>query len=237
MDNRKEKCSVKSIIIKVSIVFLVIIGLLTYFSNTIDNYLLPHVTVTFGGEGTLRYNLRTAATIEASDSPDSDALRFRLVCDPSADAFIEVGTTVDIKTLPDPDDEWGEYYMFFRKDAAIITEKTFTDSGIECTAEVVMIDPAEGDVGLSIGEQVIVSGEYESKPYSHILLKSAIQNDSYVYFVIKNEDGKRFVVQTPVTVIAENDFYAAVEMTSEKLPIVLTATKEISDGQRVIVDA
>lgn len=237
MDNRKEKRSVKSIIIKVSFVFLVIIGLLTYFSNTIDNYLLPHVTVTFGGEGTLRYNLRTAATIEASDSPDSDALRFRFVCDPSADAFIEVGTTVDIKTLPDPDDEWGEYYTFFRKDAAIITEKTVTDSCIECMAEILMIDPSEGDVGLSAGEQVIISGEYESRPYPHIVLKSAIQNDSYVYFVIKNQDGKRYVAQTPVTILAESDFYAAVEMSDEKLPIVLTATKEIRDGQRVIVDA
>lgn len=231
------KLSVKSIIIKISIIFLIVVGLLTYFSNTIDNYLLPHVTVTFGGEGTLRYNLRTAAIIEASNSHDSSALRFRFVCDPSADAFIDIGSTVDLKTLPDPDSEWGEYYTFFRKDAAIITEKTVTDSGVECMAEILMIAPSEGDIGLSAGEQVIISGEYESKTYPHIVLKSAIQNGSYVYFVTKNEDGKRYVAQTPVTILAESDFYAAVEMSGEKLPIVLTATKEISDGQRVIVDA
>ena len=67
-------------------------------------------------------------------------------------------------------------------------------------------------------------------------MKSAIQNGGYIYTVVKAADEKRYVNQVPVTIVDESDFYAAVEMGSENLPIVLTATKELTDGQRVIID-
>ena len=62
------KDTIKSIVIKVAIAFIVIVALLTYFSGTIDNYLLPHVTVTTGSEGTLKYDLHTSATLEKTES-------------------------------------------------------------------------------------------------------------------------------------------------------------------------
>ena len=82
----------------------------------------------------------------------------------------------------------------------------------------------------------MINTEFESQPYRHIVMKSAIQSGSYIYVIVKTADEKRYVNQVPVTIIDESDFYAAVEMSSENLPIVLTATKELTDGQRVIID-
>lgn len=70
MEKTKVKLTIKSVVIKLSIAFLIIVALLTYFSSTIDNYLLPHVTVTYGGEGTLKYQLNTTSTLEYPKGSD-----------------------------------------------------------------------------------------------------------------------------------------------------------------------
>ena len=88
------------------------------------------------------------------------------------------------------------------------------------------------------GDTVVIDTVFESQVFGHILMKSAIQsgkNGNYVYLVTRDENEKRHVYKTPVTIIAESDFYAAVDMDGD-LPIVLTSSKEIHDGQRVIVD-
>ena len=359
------KSSIKSIVIKVSVAFLIIVALLTYFSSTIDNYLLPHVTVTFGGEGTLKYNSSATSTLEypksyeyyspasisvgevyvkngsvvkkgdklirydesefadrkdnlylsvfrlqnqldslyttyynAEDdttaqsawssigetqielnmaqraydnfigqfdedgcvisdrdmkitevkvkagvaisegdslftySSGSTELTFRFTCDNALDTFVRVGTSLDIRLSIETDD--GEFRM--AKGVSTVTQKKEAESGFECTARLGEVDLFGSDQKPSYGDTVIINTEFESQPYKHIVMKSAIQNGGYIYAVVKTADEKRYVNQVPVTIVDESDFYAAVEMGSENLPIVLTATKELTDGQRVIVD-
>ena len=228
------KSSIKSIIIKVSIAFLVIIALLTYFSGTIDNYLLPHVTCTFGGEGTLKYELRTTSVFEPSDSlyADGTELRFRFTCDPSLDPFMRTGAPVDFKASV----QVGKEEYAYRSGTAVIVGRRETEDGIECTAELRSMDLNEGEEMPVFGDTVIIDNTFESRRYPHIVMKSAIQNGSYVYIVTRDDDDKRYVKQTPVTILAESDFYAAVDMDADSLPIVLTTTKEIHDGQRVTLD-
>lgn len=359
------KYTIKSVVIKISIAFLIIIALLTYFSSTIDNYLLPHVTVTYGGEGTLKYSLNTTSILEHPKSYDYSApvsisigeiyvkngsivkkgdklvkydeneftdmkdnlylsvfriqnqldslyttyynaedditakdtrnsinelqielnmaqrtydafvgefdndgcitadrnmkitevlsktsstvaageslftyssisteLSFRFTCDKELDTFVRVGSSLDIRLSIETDN--GEFRL--AKGSATVTQKEETENGFECIARLGEVDLPDNAQKPSYGNTVIISTEFESQPYKHIVMKSAIQNDSYIYEVVKSEDEKRYVNQVPVTIIDESDFYAAVEMSSENLPIVLTATKEISNGQRVIVD-
>ena len=359
------KSSIKFIIIKVSVAFLIIVALLTYFSSTIDNYLLPHVTVTYGGEGTLKYHLNATSTLEYPksyeyDSPasitvgevyvkngsvvkkgdklirydenefadkkdnlylsvfrlqnqlnslyttfynaeddataqsawssigetqielnmaqraydnfigqfDEDGciisdrnmkitevnvkagtvvnegdslftytalsteLTFRFTCDNALDTFVRVGTSLDIRLSIETDD--GEFRL--AKGVATVTQKKEAEDGFECTARLGEVDLFGSDQKPSYGDTVMINTEFESQPYKHIVMKSAIQNGGYIYTVVKTADEKRYVNQVPVSVIDESDFYAAVEMGSENLPIVLAATKELTDGQRVIVD-
>ena len=359
------KSSIKSIIIKVSVAFLIIVALLTYFSSTIDNYLLPHVTVTYGGEGTLKYSLNTTSTLEYpksyeyyspagitvgevyvkngsvvkkgeklvkydenefADKKDnlylsvfrlqnqlnslyttfynaeddataqsawssigetqielnmaqraydnfigqfdedgciisdrnmkitevnvkagtvvnegdslftytalSTELTFRFTCDNALDTFVRVGTSLDIRLSIETDA--GEFRL--AKGIATVTQKKEAEDGFECTARLGEVDLLGSDQKPSYGDTVIINTEFESQPYKHIVMKSAIQNGGYIYTVVKAADEKRYVNQVPVTIVDESDFYTAVEMGSENLPIVLTATKELTDGQRVVVD-
>lgn len=228
------KSSIKSIIIKVSIVFLVIVALLTYFSGTIDNYLLPHVTATYGGEGTLKYSLYDTSVLEEnmSETSDSTALRFRFTCDKALEIYIRTGSIVDVRASV----ETAENEYFYRSGTAVIVGRRETEDGIECTAELKEMELQAGEQMPEAGDTVIIDTVFESQIYGHIVMKSAIQNDSYVYLISKTADDKRYVYQTPVTILAESDFYAAVDMNDDMLPIVLTSSKEIHDGQRVIFD-
>lgn len=228
------KSSIKSIIITVSIVFLAIIALLTYFSGTIDNYLLPHVKVTYAGEGTLKYSLYDMSVLEQppADSTDQDFPLFRFTCDKSLDSFVQIGSVVDCRASVQAYEN--EYVM--RDGSGIIVEKRETENGIECTAELKEMELKSGENMPAYGSEIIIDTVFETQRYGHIVMKSAIQNDSYIYVVIKDEAEKRYAAEVPVTILAESDFYAAVDMDSEMLPIVLTGSKEIHDGQRVIVD-
>ena len=365
MEKSEVNRTVKSVVIKVSIAFLTIVALLTYFSSTIDNYLLPHVTVTYGGEGTLKYQLNTTSTLEYpagsdyhtpaamligkvfikngqtvkagdrlvqydanefADTRDNlylsvlrlqnqlDSLYtaysnaeddvtaqsawnsigelqielniaqrayddfvgkfdedgciladrdmmvteisvkagetisagdtlfsystskperlFRFNCDSTLDSFVHIGSSLNVRLSIEAED--GQTRL--AKATAIVTQKKEIEDGAVCTARLADIDLFGSEIEPSEGDPVMIATEFESQPYKHIVMKSAIQNGSYLYVVVKTEDEKRYVNQVPVTIIDESDFYAAVEMSSENLPVVLTATKELSDGQRVIVD-
>lgn len=228
------KASVKSIIIKISIAFILIVALLTYFSGTIDNYLLPHVTIAFVSDGALTHSLYADSILElpSADTTSSTMLRFRFTCDPELNDYVRMGSVVNCKASV----EAAENEYVYRDGVAVIVGRRETEDGIECTAELKEMNLQEGEEMPAEGDAIIIDTVFESPRYSHIVMKSAIQNGSYVYLVTKDDSGKRYVVQTPVTILAESDFYAAVDMSGDLLPIVLTASKEIHDGQRVIVD-
>ena len=226
------KSGIKSIIIKVSIGFIAVVALLTYFSGTIDSYLLPHVTVTYGGEGRLTYSMNTTSVIEPFYDDDSESTCIRFFCEPSVEHFVQLGATVEFKVSVEAD----EGLFVYRKGYAVVKTKREAEEGIECTAQIKEIELKEGEAAPSVGDMAVINTVFESKPYSHIVMKSAIQSDDSVYVVGKGEDNKRTVTKIPVTILDESEFYAAVDMSNDSLPLVLTATKELSDGQRVIVD-
>ena len=361
----ETKKTVKNIVVRVTVAFLIIIAALTYFSSTIDNILLPHVTVTYGGEGKLSYHLDAESVFEypksreytaavsipvgevfikdgdtvkkgdrlikydesefvkmrdslyldvlrlenqldglytsynnaeddaaaqsalgsiseteielnmarisyddflacfddsgcltaqsdmkitavrakaGSDVPAGEALFeyapvssnlcFRFSCDKTLDTFVRIGSLVNI-SVPVENSE-GEFRR--RSGNATVVEKKETEDGFDCVAQLNEMELADGEKTPSYGDDVIISTDFESQPYKHIVMKSAIQDSGYVYIVTKDADEKRYVSMITVTVIDESDFYAAVEMSADSVPIVLTASKEISDGQRVIVD-
>ncbi|MBQ3265474.1 MAG: hypothetical protein IJH07_06825 [Ruminococcus sp.] len=229
------KSNIKSIIIKVTIAFVVVVVLLTYFSGTIENYLLPHVSITFGGEGTLKHDLKTVSVLEpyaSAESYDSEAMCFRFTCSKELEQFVRIGSTVDVMASVEAARD--EYV--YRSGVGVVVRTKETEEGVECTAELKRMELKDGEQMPAVGETVVIDTVFESAQYGHVVMKSAIQDGSYVYLVTKDKDDKRYISKVPVTVVAESDFYAAVEMDAESLPFVLSSTKAIHDGQRVIVD-
>lgn len=224
------KASVKSVVIKAAVVFLVIVALLTYFSGTIDSYLLPHVTVTTAGETTLKYPLRTESVLEKP--ADGGAPRLRFQCDRALGAFLQPGAAIAVKVSVTA----GENELAFRDGTASVVESRETETGLACVAALDQVELQRGEAMPGEGSTVVINTEYETARYKHVVMKSAIQDNSYLYLVARGDDGRHYVTKAALTVIAESDFYAAVEMSAEALPVVLTATKEIHEGQRVIVD-
>ncbi len=233
MVKSENKQIIKSIVIKVAVAFLAIVALLTYFSGTIDNYLLPHVTIVPGGEGSLKYPLKTSSKLEVTgENTDEVKATFRFNCSHDLDAFVSVGSMIDFKALA----ETGESRFAYRDGTAAVTAIKESADGFECTAEVRDLQLQSGDKMPASGVEVIVDTVFETPRYKHIVMKSAIKDDSYVYLVTRGKDNKHYVSKVEVTVIAESDFYAAVEMDADSLPFVMTSSKAIRDGQRVIVD-
>ena len=234
MKNTETKNTVKYVVVRVAIAFLVIVALLTYFSGTIESYLLPHVTVTYDGDGTLKHNLYANAVLEQQYAEDTgeSVLRFRFSCDPSLKNYVDTGTVVTIKASV----VTHEKAFAYREGAAVIVSRQETEEGFDCTAEVREIALKEDETMPENGDTVVIDTVFESEKFAHIVMKSAIRDNSYVFLVTKDKDGKRYIKRTPVTIIDESDFYAAVDIELEQLPYVLTASKVINDGQRVIVD-
>lgn len=225
------KPTVKSAVIKAAVVFLILVALLTYFSGTIDNYLLPHVTVTTAGESTLKYQLRAETSLE-KPAAGTAVPRFRFPCDRVPETFLKPGTAIDVKVAV----EGEQSELTFCDGIASVVELRRGDKGTECVAVLDKVDLQRGGSMPAEGSTVVVNSEFESARYKNVVMKSAIQDNSYVYLVTKGDDGKHYVAKAALTVIDESDFYAAVEMSADALPVVLTATKEIREGQRVIVD-
>ncbi|GHU81990.1 hypothetical protein AGMMS50284_3070 [Clostridia bacterium] len=77
MDTRKIKKSAKKTIVVLGSVFIVTIAVFTYFSNTIDYYLLPHVMLTNSHDGEIEYELRTTSHLEYKNA-DKLSLKYNV---------------------------------------------------------------------------------------------------------------------------------------------------------------
>lgn len=63
-----EKTPRKEIIKNIAIVFLAVLLVLTFFSNTIMNYSLPQVSAVYVNQGTISEQIRGSGTVEAAES-------------------------------------------------------------------------------------------------------------------------------------------------------------------------
>ena len=75
----KEKSVKKNVIKTVAIVFVVVLLLLTFFSNTIMNYSLPEVSTVYVEEGSVSQKVRCQGSVEVGDSVDVSVSGERVV--------------------------------------------------------------------------------------------------------------------------------------------------------------
>ncbi len=66
--NNENKTTRKDIIKNIAIVFLAVLLVLTFFSNTIMNYSLPQVSAVYVSQGTISEQIRGSGTIEPAES-------------------------------------------------------------------------------------------------------------------------------------------------------------------------
>ena len=68
--NEKKQTNKKDRIKNIAIVFLVIMLLLTFFSNTIMNYSLPEVSTAYAQNGSVTAKVRGTGTVETAEDYD-----------------------------------------------------------------------------------------------------------------------------------------------------------------------
>ena len=68
--NEKKQTNKKDRIKNIAIVYLVIMLLLTFFSNTIMNYSLPEVSATYAQNGSVTAKVRGTGTVETAEDYD-----------------------------------------------------------------------------------------------------------------------------------------------------------------------
>ena len=65
MENSNKR---KEIIKNVAIIFLIVLLVLTYFSNTIMNYTLPQVSTVYATQGTISERIRGSGSVEPAEN-------------------------------------------------------------------------------------------------------------------------------------------------------------------------
>ena len=112
--NEKKQTNKKDRIKNIAIVFLVIMLLLTFFSNTIMNYSLPEVATQYVQTGTITAKVRGTGKVEASDPYNVIAKESRVI----TSVAVKQGDTVTVAA--NGEDE----------DAAIETLKAFFEANL-----------------------------------------------------------------------------------------------------------
>ena len=66
--NNENRSPRKEVIKNIAIVFLAVLLVLTFFSNTFMNYTLPQVSAVYVSQGTISEQIRGSGTVEAAES-------------------------------------------------------------------------------------------------------------------------------------------------------------------------
>ncbi len=130
------------------IVFLVIMLILTFFSNTIMNYSLPEVSAQYIGSGTLSEQIRGSGTVTANQSYEMKLDETRVV----ASVNVEVGDTVEkgqtILTLEDAESSELEDARKTLDSLKLEYEKALLATGEDYTLDNLSIKNKEEDLEL-----------------------------------------------------------------------------------------
>ena len=130
------------------IIFLVIMLILTFFSNTIMNYSLPEVSAQYIGSGTLSEQIRGSGTVTANQSYEMKLDETRVV----ASVNVEVGDTVEkgqtILTLEDAESSELEDARKTLDSLKLEYEKALLATGEDYTLDNLSIKNKEEDLEL-----------------------------------------------------------------------------------------
>ena len=143
-NNSKKREWVKNAII----IFLVIMLILTFFSNTIMNYSLPEVSAQYVGSGTLSEQIRGSGTVEANQSYEMKLDETRTV----ASVNVKIGDMVEkdqvILTLEDAESTELETARKTLDSLKLEYEKALFATGEDYTLDNLSIKNKEEDLAL-----------------------------------------------------------------------------------------
>ena len=146
MKEKEGKSAKKNVIKIVAIVFVVVLLLLTFFSNTIMNYSLPEVSTVYVEGGSVSNKVRCQGSTELGDSVDINVSGERVI----KKILVKSGDVVEKdQVLVEFDEEDNKELREARKNLASLRleyEKDQLDSGIDNSDLVDAIDNAQDDL-------------------------------------------------------------------------------------------
>ncbi|MCD7731467.1 MAG: HlyD family efflux transporter periplasmic adaptor subunit [Oscillospiraceae bacterium] len=231
-----------------AIIFLVIMLILTFFSNTIMNYSLPEVSAQYVSSGTLSEQIRGTATIEAAESYTITAADSRTVQSVS----VKNGDTVEkgqvLLTLESGDSKELEAAQAELDDATVAYRKALLAIGADYSIDELSISNLEEDIAAdkaNLDNISVYQEEYEKAKAKVDSIEEKIREINKNIKALTNEQSR---LDEQLTALSSDDFsslddsyYKRVEAAQEKIDkyeeIKATADKKVENLQNSIGDS
>lgn len=189
-----------------AIIFLVIMLVLTFFSNTIMNYSLPEVAAQYVSSGSLSEQIRGTATVEAAESYTVKISDTRVV----RSVEVKQGDTVEkgqvLITLEEGDGAQLETAKSELEAAQVEYRKALLDAGKDYSLDELSISNLEEDIAADKAELANISVYQENYEKAKEKVKSAEDEISAINKTIKALEKDKAELDEQLTALASDDF-------------------------------
>ncbi len=151
--------------------------------------------------------------------------------------FISEGDNIDVYIpIKSEDGETKQKQVL----ATIVTKnESETELNYTYSARLDNINLDKGQFMPQFGDSVNINMDFSDERFEHVLMKTCIQEDLYGHYVyiLKENNSEFYVKKEYISIIKQNQYYAAVEINADNVTkVILTSTKHLSEGQKVILD-
>lgn len=207
-----------------AIIFLVIMLVLTFFSNTIMNYSLPEVAAQYVSSGSLSEQIRGTATVEAAETYNVKINDTRVV----KTVEVKQGDTVEkgqvLITLEEGDSTQLETAKSELEAAQVEYRKALLDVGKDYSLDELSIKNLEEDITADKAELANISVYQENYENAKNKVKSIEDEISAINKTVKSLENDKADCDEQLTALASDDFsslddsyFKKVEKTNEEI--------------------
>lgn len=217
-----------------AIIFLAIMLVLTFFSNTIMNYSLPEVAAQYVSSGSLSEQIRGTATVEAAESYTvkiSDTRVVRSVEVKQGDA-VEKGQV--LITLEEGDGTQLEAAKSELEAAQVEYRKALLDTGKDYSLDELSIKNLEEDIAADKAALANISVYQENYENAKAKVKSVEDEIAAINKTVKSLENDKADLDEQLTALASDDFSSLDDKYFKKVE---NAKEDIDKYEKIKTDA
>ncbi|MGN0609247.1 MAG: HlyD family efflux transporter periplasmic adaptor subunit [Oscillospiraceae bacterium] len=217
-----------------AIIFLAIMLVLTFFSNTIMNYSLPEVAAQYVSSGSLSEQIRGTATVEAAESYTVKISDTRVV----RSVEVKQGDTVEkgqvLITLEEGDGAQLEAAKSELETAQVEYRKALLDTGKDYSLDELSIKNLEEDIAADKAALANISVYQENYEKAKSKVKSVEDEIAAINKTVKSLENDKADLDEQLTALASDDFSSLDDKYFKKVE---NAKEDIDKYEKIKTDA
>lgn len=217
-----------------AIIFLAIMLVLTFFSNTIMNYSLPEVAAQYVSSGSLSEQIRGTATVEAAESYTVKISDTRVV----RSVEVKQGDTVEkgqvLITLEEGDGAQLEAAKSELETAQVEYRKALLDTGKDYSLDELSIKNLEEDIAADKAALANISVYQENYEKTKSKVKSVEDEIAAINKTVKSLENDKADLDEQLTALASDDFSSLDDKYFKKVE---NAKEDIDKYEKIKTDA